>query len=81
VRVADSGIGIPEQASHKIFSKFFQADQTITRKYGGTGLGLAICKAIVERHGGEISFSSAPGKGTAFSFSLPLFKKRGKKKR
>jgi len=80
VRVADTGIGIPEQASHRLFSKFFQADQSITRKYGGTGLGLAICKAIVEKHGGEIGFSSAPGKGTTFSFSLPLFKKRGKKK-
>ena len=69
--VSDTGIGIPADAAPKIFSKFFQADQSITRKYGGTGLGLAICKAIVEKHGGKIWFDSAPGKGTTFYVSLP----------
>ncbi len=73
-RVEDSGIGIPKDKLHVIFSPFEQADASVTRKYGGTGLGLAICKRLVEMMGGELSAESEMGKGSKFSFEL-TFKK------
>lgn len=71
VSVADHGPGIPKDFQGQIFEKFSQADSTDTRGRGGTGLGLSICKAIIERHGGEIGFESVPGKGATFFFDLP----------
>ncbi len=68
--VKDSGIGIPPEASDRIFQHFSQADSSITRHYGGTGLGLAICKKLVEQLGGEISYESTPGQGALFWFQL-----------
>ncbi len=68
--VIDSGIGIPPEATNKIFHHFSQADSSITRHYGGTGLGLAICKKLVEQLGGEIGFESTPGQYTKFWFQL-----------
>lgn len=68
--VEDSGIGIPPQASDRIFQHFSQADSSITRHYGGTGLGLAICKKLVEQLGGEIGYTSNPGQGALFWFQL-----------
>ena len=71
VEVADHGPGIPDAFRQRIFQKFSQADASDTRKEGGTGLGLSISKAIIERLGGEIGFSSEPGKGAIFYFALP----------
>ncbi len=70
--VADSGIGIPEDALPTLFNKFQQVDGSITRKYGGTGLGLAICRQLSEVMGGGISVESALGHGSRFQVDLPL---------
>ena len=71
VSVEDQGPGIPVEFHERIFRKFAQADCSDTRQKGGSGLGLSISKAIVEKHGGKIGFSTTPGKGTAFFFDLP----------
>ncbi|MBI9079843.1 MAG: PAS domain S-box protein [Pseudodesulfovibrio sp.] len=74
VTVADTGIGISEQDQPYIFEKFHKSrmGDTIDLKDKGTGLGLAICKEIVEHYGGSIWVKSTPGKGSEFSFTLPL---------
>ena len=70
--VEDTGIGMDGEALAKLFSRFTQADGSITRQFGGTGLGLAITKSLVELLGGEISTASKAGEGTKFSVYLPL---------
>ncbi len=70
--VADTGIGIPARALSRVSERFFQVDNSSTRKYEGTGLGLSIVKEIIDRHGGEIKIESEEGKGTTVTFSLPL---------
>ncbi len=72
VSVVDSGIGIAPADQPKVFEKFKQVGDTLTDKPKGTGLGLPICKEIVEYHGGHIWVESEPGKGSTFSFTLPL---------
>lgn len=72
--VSDTGTGIPEDKTEKIFEKFHQASSDTSRLYGGTGLGLAIVKQLVESQGGNIRVKSKVGEGSVFSFTL-RFKK------
>ncbi len=70
--VKDTGIGIPKEAMGKLFTKFYRVSDTFTQHADGTGLGLYIAKAIVEAHGGKVWVESEVGKGSVFSFSLPV---------
>ena len=72
VDVHDTGIGIPFEAQPFIFDRFYRVDKARNRMDGGSGLGLAICKAITEAHGGKISVTSVPDKGSTFSVLLPI---------
>jgi len=72
ISITDEGIGIPAQHIDKIFDRFYRLEAGVARRRGGTGLGLSICKVIVEEHGGRIWAASELGKGTKFSFSLPI---------
>lgn len=69
--VSDQGIGIAPVEQTRVFDAFYRVDDAPTRRTQGTGLGLYLAKAVVEAHGGHIWVESEPGRGTAFSFSLP----------
>ena len=71
ISVCDQGAGIPEAFWPRVFEKFSQADASDSRDKAGTGLGLAITRRLVERMHGQISFESAPGRGTCFHVDLP----------
>jgi signal transduction histidine kinase len=72
VSVADTGVGIAEADQKLVFEEFKQVGNDYTRKAEGTGLGLALTKRFVELHGGEIRLASAPGKGSTFTFTIPV---------
>ena len=74
IHIKDEGIGIPENKLEVIFLSFEQMEASVTREYGGTGLGLTVTKQLVELHGGAISVISELGKGSTFSFTLPISK-------
>lgn len=69
--VSDTGVGIEEEKLEKIFERFQQAEDSVTRKYGGTGLGLSIVKELVVLQNGTIEVESTPGIGTKFIVSIP----------
>jgi len=72
VSVADTGVGIAAEDQETVFEEFKQVGRDYTRKAEGTGLGLALTKRFVELHGGSIRLQSAPGKGSTFTFTLPI---------
>lgn len=69
--VKDNGIGIPQEQQDKLFGKYFRADNAKRTSTEGTGLGLYVCRYLIKSMGGDISFVSAPGKGTTFTVTLP----------
>ena len=70
--VADTGIGISPEDQKHLFQKFYRVNNSFTREIGGTGLGLYIARSLVERFGGKIWVEAAEGRGSTFSFSLPI---------
>jgi signal transduction histidine kinase len=72
IRVADSGIGIPEHERSKVFDAFYQVDSSSTREVGGTGLGLSIVKRIIDAHHGSVHIEGNKPRGAVFVVQLPL---------
>jgi len=72
VKVADSGIGIPEEFQERIFDRFFRVDKARSRETGGSGLGLAITRNVIMMHDGAIKTQSREGEGTTFTVRIPL---------
>jgi signal transduction histidine kinase len=72
IDIADTGVGIAPEQQQALFRRFYRADNPLRGELGGAGLGLAITKALVELYGGTIWVSSAAGKGSTFSFTLPI---------
>ncbi len=77
VEIKDNGPGIPSEEREKIFSKFYQIEETFTGQVEGAGLGLAMVKQVVEAHGGEAGVDSGPGRGSKFFFTLPRVEDKG----
>ncbi|MBO6114094.1 MAG: two-component sensor histidine kinase [Lachnospiraceae bacterium] len=75
VKVADSGVGIPDDCKSMVFERFYRVDKARSRDTGGTGLGLAITKNVISMHNGTIKLYSESGEGTTFTIKIPL--KRG----
>jgi signal transduction histidine kinase len=72
ISVADTGVGIPGEHLPRLFERFYRVDPARSREDGGTGIGLAIARSVVEAHGGHIKAESVPGRGSVFSFDLPV---------
>jgi signal transduction histidine kinase len=72
VSVKDTGVGIAPEDQQAVFEEFRQVGHHYTIKHEGTGLGLALTRRFVELHGGKISLESELGKGSTFTFTLPL---------
>jgi two-component system, OmpR family, phosphate regulon sensor histidine kinase PhoR len=71
IAVSDNGTGIPRREHHRIFEKFYRADERLSRDVEGSGLGLAIVRHVVQGHGGQVELDSEPGKGSTFTIVLP----------
>lgn len=76
--VADTGPGIAAVEQEKIFERFYQIDNSLTRTVTGSGLGLAICRDLVEEHGGRLSVESEEGAGSRFTFTVPVASQRAR---
>jgi len=74
ISVEDTGEGIPAEDLPNVFERFYRVDKSRARATGGAGLGLAIAKYLVEAHNGEINVQSEPGKGSRFTFTVPVSK-------
>lgn len=74
LRVIDRGMGVPEEAQSKLFTKFFRAENARKQRPDGTGVGLFLAKKVIDGHDGEIVFESTLGKGSTFGFRLPIKK-------
>jgi signal transduction histidine kinase len=74
ISIRDYGIGIPKDKCDKIFDSFYQIDSATTRRFGGTGVGLAIVRLILDRHQANIYVESEEGRGSTFTFELPIAK-------
>lgn len=74
--VRDNGVGISRRAMRKIFDRFYQVDQSLSRRAGGCGLGLSIVQFIVSAHGGTIDVQSQPGRGSTFTVRLPAVRRK-----
>jgi two-component system phosphate regulon sensor histidine kinase PhoR len=74
ISVKDNGYGIPPDDLPHIFDRFYRVRNEAVKDIEGNGLGLAIVKSIIEKHGGQISVESEPGKGSCFTFILPLLR-------
>jgi signal transduction histidine kinase len=72
VRVSDTGVGIAPEHLPRLFERFYRVDPSRSRDDGGTGIGLAIARSVVEAHGGHIRAASEPGRGSTFTFDLPV---------
>jgi signal transduction histidine kinase len=72
VSVEDTGIGIAKQDQERIFEEFQQVDSSASREFQGTGLGLALSRRLIQLHGGTLMVRSEPGKGSVFTFLLPV---------
>ena len=72
ISVRDTGIGVPKEQATRLFTRFFRGTNAVKRQTEGSGLGLFLVKNIVMRHGGNVSVETEEGKGSAFSFTLPL---------
>ena len=72
VVVADTGPGISAEHLPRVFERFYRVDESRSRVDGGTGIGLAIARSVVEAHGGRIWADSEPGRGSTFTFELPV---------
>lgn len=72
IKVADSGIGIPEEAQNRIFERFYRVDKARSREMGGSGLGLAITRSVVLMHKGAIKLTSKESEGSVFTLRVPL---------
>ena len=72
VKVADSGVGIPDDCKEHVFERFYRVDKARSRDTGGTGLGLAITKSVIQMHKGSIKLYSESGEGTTFTIRIPM---------
>ena len=72
LEVEDNGIGLSRRAVKRVFNRFYQADQSLSRGGGGCGLGLSIVRFIVTAHGGSVTVASQPGQGSTFAVTLPV---------
>lgn len=73
LKIADTGVGIPQESIEHIFERFYRVDKARSRQTGGSGLGLSIVRNIIERNGGQIRVESTLGQGTVFTVQFPLF--------